>query len=80
VGLGARLAHVYTASRETLAATSTRPNSEALPARVVLAHQRAVLHPYTCGLCRGDTVVAVALIGYDDVKVAAEMTTGRRRS
>jgi hypothetical protein len=43
-------------------------------------HQRAVLHPCTCGLCRGATVVAVALIGYDDVKVAAEMTTARRRS
>jgi hypothetical protein len=34
----------------------------------------------TCGLRRGDDAVAAALIGYDDVKVAAEMTTRRRRS
>jgi hypothetical protein len=31
-------------------------------------------HPCTCGLCRGAAAVAVALIGYDDVKVAAIIT------
>jgi hypothetical protein len=31
-----------------------------------------------CGFCRGTDAVAGALIGYDDVKVAAKMTTRRR--
>jgi hypothetical protein len=33
-----------------------------------------------CGLYRGAATVAVMLIGYDDVKVAAEMTARRRWS
>jgi hypothetical protein len=33
-----------------------------------------------CGLCRDTVVVAAVLIGYDDIKVAVEMTTRRRRS
>jgi hypothetical protein len=65
--------------RETLAAASSQPNSEALLARVVLAHPRAAFHPYTCGLYRG-VAVAVALIGYDDVEVAVRTATRRRRS
>jgi hypothetical protein len=66
----------YTPSRETLAATSCRPNSEVLAVRVVLAHPHVSFHPCTCGFCRG----AAALIGYEHVKVATEMTTRRRRS
>jgi hypothetical protein len=65
---------------ETLHATSSRPNSEALAAHVVLAHPHVVFHPCTCGLHRGAAVVAAVLIGYDDVKVAAEMTIRRKRS
>jgi hypothetical protein len=67
-----------TQPRETLAATSSWPNSEALAARVVLAHPRAAFHLRTCGLRRGVAVVAATLIGYDDVKVAAETATMRR--
>jgi hypothetical protein len=66
----------YTPPCETLAAISSRPNSEALATREVLAHPWAVLHPCTCGLCRG----AAALIGYDDVEVAVRTTMRRRRS
>jgi hypothetical protein len=62
----------YTPPRETLAATSSRPNSEVLATHVVLAHPRATFHPCTCGFRRGATAVAAALIGYDHVKVAAE--------
>jgi hypothetical protein len=65
---------------ETLTATSSPPNSEVLAARVVLAHPHVAFHLHTCGLHRGAVVVAIALIGYNDVKVAAEMTTRRRRS
>jgi hypothetical protein len=61
--------------RETLAATSSHLNSEALAVRVVLAHPRTVFHLHTCGLHRGAAVVAAALIGYDNVKVAAGTTT-----
>jgi hypothetical protein len=67
-------------SRETLTTTSPWPNCEALAVRMVLADPRAAFHPYKCGLCRGIATVTVALIGYDDVKTAAEMTTRRRRS
>jgi hypothetical protein len=66
--------------RETLATASSRLNSEALDMRVVLAHPRAMFHPYTCGLCSGTAAVAATLIGYDDVEVATGMTTRRRRS
>jgi hypothetical protein len=62
--------------RETLAATSSRPNSEALAVRVMLAHTRVMFHLRMCGL---RTCVA-ALIGYDDVKFAAETAIRRRRS
>jgi hypothetical protein len=65
-------------SPETLTTTSHQPNCEALAVHVVLAHPRAAFHPYKCGLCRGAATVTVALIGYDDVKTAAEMTTRRR--
>jgi hypothetical protein len=68
----------YTLPRETLAATSSRPNSEALTACVVLAYPRAAFYPCTCGLRRGAAAVAVVLIGYDHVKVAVETTTRRR--
>jgi hypothetical protein len=64
--------------RETLAATSSRSNSEALATRMVLADSHAAFHPYMCGLRRGAAAVAAALIGYDDVKVAAKTTTRRR--
>jgi hypothetical protein len=64
--------------RETLATTSSRPNSEALVARVVLAHPRAAFHPCTCGLRRDVVAVTVAPIGCDDVKVATETITRRR--
>jgi hypothetical protein len=66
--------------RETLAVASSRTNSKALVARIVLAHPRIVFHPYTCGLRRGTDAVAAALIGYNDIKVAAKTTTKRRRS
>jgi hypothetical protein len=52
--------------RETLATTSSRPNSEAPAARMMLAHPRTTFHPCTCGLCGGAAAVAAALIGYDD--------------
>jgi hypothetical protein len=41
-----------------------------------LAHLGMAFHPCTCGLRRG----VVALIDYDDVEIAAGMTTRRRRS
>jgi hypothetical protein len=46
----------------------------------VLAHPRTAFHPYTCGLRRGAAAVATVSIDYDDVNVATEMTTRRRRS
>jgi hypothetical protein len=61
---------------ETLTATSSRPNSKALAVHVMLAHPRTVFHLRTCGLHRD----AAALIGYDDVEVAAGTTIWRRRS
>jgi hypothetical protein len=66
---------LYMPPRETLAATSTWPNSEALAERVMLAHSRTVFHLYTCGLRRGTAVVAIALIGYTDMKVSTRTTT-----
>jgi hypothetical protein len=65
---------------ETLAATSSWPNSEALAARMVLAHSRTMFHPCTCGLRRCAAAVAAAMIDYDNVKVAVETTTSRRWS
>jgi hypothetical protein len=71
--LEARLTHAYMPPHEILAATSSRPNSEALAARVAF-------HPYACGLHRGTAAVAAVLIGYDDMEVAVVMTMRRRRS
>jgi hypothetical protein len=48
--------------------------------RVVQAHPRAAFQPCVCGLRRGANVVVATLISYDNVKVAAKMTTRRRRS
>jgi hypothetical protein len=59
--LGARLIHPYRSPRETLAATSSRPNSEALTACVVLAHSYAVFYPCTDGLLIDAATVATAL-------------------
>jgi hypothetical protein len=63
---------------KNLVATSSRPNSEALLVRAVLAHIRATFHPCTCELCGGADVIAAALIGYDDVMVATGTTMRRR--
>jgi hypothetical protein len=68
----------YTPPRETLAATSSRLNSEALAICVVLAHPRVAFHSCTCGLRRDVAAVAGALIDYDHAKVAVETTTRRR--
>jgi hypothetical protein len=68
----------YTSPRETLAAAYSRPNSEALAERVVLAHSCVAFHPYMCELYEGAVVVDAALIGYDDVEVATRTTTRRR--
>jgi hypothetical protein len=73
-----RLTHAYTPPCETLAAASSRLNSKALAACVVLAHPRTTFHPCLCGLRRGAVAVAAALIGYDDIKVVGETTTRRR--
>jgi hypothetical protein len=70
VGLGTRLTHPTRHHVKTLAATSSRPNSEALAAHVVIAHPRMAFRPCTCELRRGAAAVAAALIGYDDIKVA----------
>jgi hypothetical protein len=61
-------------------ASSSRPNSETLVAHEVLAYPRMTSHPCTCGLRGSTTVVTVALIGYDDMEVAAIMTIRRRQS
>jgi hypothetical protein len=55
-------------------------NSDAIAARVVLAHPRTAFHPCTCGLHRGANVIVAALISYDDVEVAIWTTTRRGRS
>jgi hypothetical protein len=65
----------YTPPRETLAATSSQLNFEALTACVVLAHPRVTFHPCTCGFHRDVDMVATALIDYDHVKVTVETTT-----
>jgi hypothetical protein len=52
---------------ETLAAVSSRLNSEALVVFVVLAYPHAVFHPCTCGLRGGIAAIAAALIGYNGV-------------
>jgi hypothetical protein len=75
VELGARLTHAYTPPCETLAAASSRPNSESLATRVVLAHPSAAFHPCTCGFRRGVAMVAAMLIDYDDIKVVAMIIT-----
>jgi hypothetical protein len=79
-GLGTWLRCVYKPPPETLAASSSRPNSEALAACMVLEHPHAAFHPCTCGLHKSVAVVAAVLIGYDHVEVVAETTTRRRRS
>jgi hypothetical protein len=71
--------HAYTLPCETLVVASSRSIFEALAAREVLAHPRAMFHPCICGLHRAAVVVAAALIGYDHKKVAGT-TTSRRRS
>jgi hypothetical protein len=60
--------HADTPPRETLAATSSRLNFEALATHVLLAHPHVALHLCTCGLHRGAAAVAATLIGYDDVE------------
>jgi hypothetical protein len=79
---GARGAETPTCHHvKTLATTSSsRPNPKALAAREVLAHPHTVFHPYTCGLRVGAAMIAVVLIGYDDMEVATGMTTRKRRS
>jgi hypothetical protein len=62
---------------EILATTSSRLNSKALAACVVLAHPRVTFHPCTCELHKGVAAVTAALFGYDDVKAAAKTTTRR---
>jgi hypothetical protein len=69
----------YTPPRETLVAAS-RSNFEVLAAHMVLAHPHTVFHPCTYGLYGGVAAIAAALIDYDDVEVAAGMTTKRRQS
>jgi hypothetical protein len=64
--------------RETLAITASRPNSEALAARVVLAHPHTEFHLCTCGLHGGAIVVVATLISYNNVDVAAGTTMRRR--
>jgi hypothetical protein len=49
---------------KTLAATSSRPNSETLVVCEVLAHPRAIFYPCTCELRGGTVAVAAALISY----------------
>jgi hypothetical protein len=71
---------LYTPPRETLAATSSRLNSEALAARVVLAYSHMAFHPCTCGLFRDAATVAAVLVSSDDMKVATRMTTRMRQS
>jgi hypothetical protein len=71
---------LYTPPHESLATAASRPNNEALAARVVLAHPCATFHHYTCGLCGGAAGVDAVLISYDHMKVAAETSTRRRRS
>jgi hypothetical protein len=63
---------------ETLVSTSSRPNSAALAARVVLTHPRAAFYIRTCELSRGTATVAAALIDYDDMEVATRTTVWRR--
>jgi hypothetical protein len=79
VGLGEQRTYAYTPPYETLAAASSRSNYEALAACVVLAYPHAVFYLCTCGL-RRDDAIAVAVIGYDNVKVVVETSTMRRRS
>jgi hypothetical protein len=61
-----------------MAVASSRPNSEALATRVVLAHPRAAFYPCRCGLRGGAAAVAATLISYDDVEVAVKMIMKRR--
>jgi hypothetical protein len=70
----------YTPPCETLATTSTWPNTEALAMHLVLAHPRAVFHPCTCGLRGGAAVVVAVLNSYHDVEATTGMTTRRRWS
>jgi hypothetical protein len=68
---------LYKPPRETLAATSSWPNTGALTTGVVLAHPCGVFHSCTCGLHRGVAVVAAALVSYDVMEFAVRMTTRR---
>jgi hypothetical protein len=47
---------------------------------MVLAHPRMIFHSCMCGFHGGVAAVTAALIGYDHMEVAAEMSTTRRRS
>jgi hypothetical protein len=66
MGLGPQI-DAYTSPPETLDATSSQLNSEALAVREVLAHPHMVFHPYTCRFHGGAATVAVVLIDYDDL-------------
>jgi hypothetical protein len=70
---------LYKPPSETLAAAASRPNSEALAIRVVLAYPHTVFYLCICELRGGAAAIAAALIGYDDVKVATGTTTTKRR-
>jgi hypothetical protein len=69
-----------TPPRETLAVTSSRPNSKALATRMVLAHPHVAFHPCMCGLRGGTVAVAAVLIGYNVMEVTARTTKKRKRS
>jgi hypothetical protein len=79
-GWGRGATDAYMPPRETLAVASSQSNSKALAAHVVLAHPHVTFYPCTCRLRRGAATVVTVLIGYDDVNVAIETTTRRRRS
>jgi hypothetical protein len=66
--------------RETLTTAASRPISEALAARVVLAHPCTAFHPCTCGLYGGVAAVAAVLIGYDDRWGCCWKSVRKRRS
>jgi hypothetical protein len=79
---GARSAYTTACHHvKTLAtASSSRPNSKALAMREEIAHPHMTFHPCMFGLCGGAAAVAAAVIGYDNVEVAARMNMSKRRS
>jgi hypothetical protein len=48
--------------------------------REEIAHPHMTFHPCMFGLCGGAAAVAAAVIGYDNVEVAARMNMSKRRS